>query len=1146
MGIPRALRLLYLQLLRCLFVLKATVVTGREAYQPHDCLDAPFARSPSQRSDRCLPFAMNTQRHLAAVVCTLAMMMFATTPVFASDVDFPVIEPLHTIFVEAETVAKEVRGIYDVLAFEGNCKLRQGELQVTGDKLTLWIERRNQLGMELPGKIICQADGHADIIWNNQLDRRLRDNRWMGRLFSLNPVDFRVAREVKRHDIPSLDWSSVQPAQFTQGGSNGQVLAPPLLDNSSASILGAATGSRAAGTSTGLLPQANASLPIPATPGAVQWTPGGSTSSSNQLPATGLVIPEDGSQPYPAAGVLPSPRSIDPAFPVPGQVALQVPTMSPNFGAKSVEFLPRGQGELNFSYAPDPNTGESVAQIRGGFKLVVRDVQVPQSDGTQLDLGSVTLEADNAVVWIKNVGTNGAGGFVSTPDRPIELYLDGNIVFYQGQRVIYADRMYYNVSSEYGMVLSAEILTPVPQYQGLLRLKADVLQQRNRQSYMAYGAAITSSRMGVPRYWMQANEVRLEDERSESDMSLLAADDRTRPTNMRVTSTNNFVYLGGAPVGYWPTFSSNLSKPSFYLTSLKFKNDTIFGTQFYSEFDAYQLLGIDGPEGTALTLSADYLSDRGPAGGFRFDYQRPTIFFGIPGQGTTDAWFIKDSGLDTLGRDRIGLTPEKELRGRMLSRQRLFVNPNLEIMAESGWVSDRNLLEQYFERDWDQQKDLTTDLRLRRYNGNRMLDIWGQARVNEFFTETERLPAVDHYWLGQDLLYQRLTYNQHTNVGYVHQKVASTPLDPKDLATFQLRPWETDSEGVRAATRQELSMPLGLGAWKVVPYLSGEAAFWKEDINQNDVTRLTGQAGVKTSLPFWRAYPNLDSRLLDIRGIAHKVTLESEFFYADSTANLDQLPLFDPLDDNSQEHFRRRMVFNTFGGTLPPQFDERGAALRTGMQRWVTASSTEVVDDLSQIRLGVNQRWQTKRGVPGRDRIVDLVALDVDWIFFPQANRDNFGQEAGALNYDFRYHVGDRLTLLSDGYFDFFSQGLKTVSAGAKFSRPGRADAYIGVLSLEGPISSNVINGNVNYRLNEKWIFSGSAALDLSSVGNIGQSLALTRIGESALIRLGINVDSGRDNVSFNFNIEPRFLPTKRLGSLGGQLVPPAGLFGLE
>ncbi len=502
--------------------------------------------------------------------------------------------------------------------------------------------------------------------------------------------------------------------------------------------------------------------------------------------------------------------------------------------------------------------------------------------------------------------------------------------------------------------------------------------------------------------------------------------------------------------------------------------------------------------------------------------------------------------LDTLGSDRFQMTPEEELRGRIYSRHRLFVTPNIELMAESAWISDRNFMEQFFEREWDQQKDFSTDLRLRRYNGSRMLDIWGQARVNDFYTESEWLPRIDHYWLGQDLLNQRLTYSQHTNVGYGHQRPSTTPVDPQDAAKFNLLPWETDSEGVRAATRQELSLPFSLSAIKFVPYISGEAAYWGEDVSQNDLTRLTGQAGIKASVPFWRAYPNYDSRLFDIRGLAHKITLESEFFYADSTANLDQLPLFDPIDDNSQEHFRRRLIFNTFGGTLPPQFDERGAALRTGMQRWITASSTEVVDDLSQLRLGVNQRLQTKRGVPGRDRIVDLVALDVDWIFFPQADRDNFGEEAGALNYNFRYHIGDRVSLLSDGYVDFFSQGLKTVSAGARFSRPGTADAYIGFLSMEGPISSNVINGSLNYRLNEKWIFTGGAAFDLSSVGNVGQTLALTKIGESALIRVGVNVDSGRDNVSFNFNIEPRFLPPTRLGSIGGSLIPPAGLFGLE
>ena len=32
-------------------------------------------------------------------------------------------------------------------------------------------------------------------------------------------------------------------------------------------------------------------------------------------------------------------------------------------------------------------------------------------------------------------------------------------------------------------------------------------------------------------------------------------------------------------------------------------------------------------------------------------------------------------------------------------------------------------------------------------------------------------------------------------------------------------------------------------------------------------------------------------------------------------------------------------------------------------------------------------------------------------------------------------------------------------------------------------------------------------------------------------------IDHGRDNVGFTFNIEPRFLPTYRLGLLGGELI---------
>lgn len=1122
------------------------------------------ARNSWHAARNSWPAAGDAGRGATGWLCCLLLALWScASTALSANVDLPEIDPKYSIHVNADTVAQQTHGAYEVLAFQGNCVLRQGSLTITSRDAVLWIERVGPKDIDHPGKIICYFSG--DVIGNWGDGRGIKDQQWMGRLFSVHPV-LHDASLVQRYDIPTLDWSKepgvgggsfsgTQPvalAQFMQqNGTTGPIVtAPPLLGAADDASFGSLPPPQGYGSTPALPNQA------PATPGAIQWDPNapangfGSTRNSELLPRSGIVIPQDGTAPYSAAGIqppMPSPAELAPAFPTAQpQVVRQVPTASP-FSIKSVQFYPRSE-TTDISIEPyDPNRAESVGQIKGGFRLVVNGVKVPQADGSVVDYGTVTLEADNAVVWLRSdAPVNLLEGFSSSPDRPIELYLDGNIVFSQGNRVIYADRMYYNVSSEYGMVLSAEVLTPVPQYQGLLRLKADVLQQRDSRSFKAYGAAITSSRLGVPRYWMQAGDVEFQDNRSEEELSVFAQSDPDRPSNMLARAKSNFVYVGGIPVFYWPTFSSNLKQSSFYLSSARFGNDSIFGFQTLLDWDGYQLLGIEGPEGTRLRLSTDYLSERGPAGGFRFDYERPTWFFGVPGTGFTDAWIINDSGLDILGSDRVNLQPEEELRGRLLSRQRLFLSPNTEILGESGWISDRNFLEQYYEQEWEQEKDFTSALRLRRYNGNRMFEAYGQPRVNDFFTESEWLPRLNHFLLGQNLLGDRLTWNASSSVGYGHQRVATTPTAPADAAKFALLPWETDSEGIRAATRQELSMPVSLGAWKVIPFLSGEAAFWNEDIAQDDVTRLTGQAGIRTALPFWRVYPNFENRLLDLRGIAHKMTFETELFYADSNQDLSRFPLYDPLDDNAQEHFRRRFIFDTFGGSLPAEFDERNFALRSGMQRWVTGGSTEIMDDMTQVRFGINNRWQTKRGLAGRERIVDLVSFDVDFTIFPEAERDNFGEEFGAFNYDFRYHVGDRLTLLSNGYMDVFSQGLKSISAGAQMSRPGRGDAYVGFLSLEGPISANILNGNVNYRMNEKWILSSGAAFDFGRTGNIGQSFALTRIGESALVRVGVNVDSGRDNVSFNFNIEPRFLPSGRLGVVGGELIPPAGLFGLE
>ena len=56
----------------------------------------------------------------------------------------------------------------------------------------------------------------------------------------------------------------------------------------------------------------------------------------------------------------------------------------------------------------------------------------------------------------------------------------------------------------------------------------------------------------------------------------------------------------------------------------------------------------------------------------------------------------------------------------------------------------------------------------------------------------------------------------------------------------------------------------------------------------------------------------------------------------------------------------------------------KGRSASVATSRPSNAPSTEIADDLTKLKLGVRQRWQTKRGLPGRERIVDLLQLDLD------------------------------------------------------------------------------------------------------------------------------------------------------------------------
>ncbi len=820
-------------------------------------------------------------------------------------------------------------------------------------------------------------------------------------------------------------------------------------------------------------------------------------------------------------------------------------------GVRRISIYPRSSRLPQAKWFPSGRGDEWIVVVNSGVNLIV--------DG-MADVGAIDISTDRLVIWTTGLEKAGAGGpMLQSDDTPLEVYLEGNIVFRQGNRVIHADRMFYNLTTKTGIAYGAQIFTPLESFAGTVRLKAGMIEQLDKSTFIAHDAAITTSRLGVPSYWFQSKTLTFRDFQQPLFDGVTGGpmlDPQTQEPviqhRQQVGAAGNTVYLEGLPIFYWPAMQTDLRQPTYYLSGLKAKSDSVFGNQIFTDWNAYQVLGIaEPPEGTEWEFSLDYFDERGFAAGTNFNYDRDGLL-GLPGPytGALDVWGIRDNGLDNLGRDRRALVPEMSDRGRALWQHRHQLSGNLTLSAELGWVSDRNFLEQYLERDWDQNKDKTTGVELKGLLDNSSWSLRANGQINDFFTQTQWLPRADHYWLGESLLGDRLTWYEHTSAGYANMKLATAPTNPIDAAKFDPLAWEGNFDGERIVTRQEIDLPMSVGWLKVVPYALGELGHWGSDLSSNDIQRAYGQLGVRASVPIWSVNPRVESELLNVHGVAHKVVFDADFSYADANRDLSQFPLYDQLDDDAVEHFRRRFFFDSFGGVpggnVAQRFDERYYALRTGMAGQVTAASTEIADDLTTFRFGAYQRWQTKRGPVGARHTVDWITLDTRAVLFPEADRDNYGQELGLAEYDFSWHVGDRVSLLSDGIFDMFSGGQRFIRIGGVLNQPPQGSLYLGLRSLEGPISANVVTATYSYKMSPKWITTFGSSFDLGSDGNIGQFFSITRLGESMLVRAGFNVDASRGSVGFKLVIEPRFLPKSRLSRFEGAQALPAGTFNPE
>ncbi|MDZ4685993.1 MAG: hypothetical protein SH850_13070 [Planctomycetaceae bacterium] len=801
-----------------------------------------------------------------------------------------------------------------------------------------------------------------------------------------------------------------------------------------------------------------------------------------------------------------------------GYQPVQLP--GPTSAVRRVRIFQRGALPFSLQSEPSPNTSppEQIVYISGGVTLLVDGL-----DG----VGLVDLSANRAIIW--TAGFAGEGFQLETVqarDMPYEVYLEGNIVIRQGTNVIKAERAYYDAREERALVHNAELKAYLPDIDAAVRVRAETIRQVSANSFHAQNAWLSTSQLGQPGYRLQATDVFVE----ERPGSLF--DNGTPPvidpaTGMPAvelqpwaTVLNSTVLVGETPIFYSPYLSVPADDPGIPLQSVTFRQDRIFGTQIRTRWDAFQLFGLDRPDNARWNTEFSYLSDRGPLLSTDGSY-RGVDGYGNPFYGNFLGTYVHDDGRDNLGFDRRDLAVSDSNRGILQSQHRHWFSDALFLQTELGYASDRNFREQYYENDFDRSKDVDTLGLLKWQQDNLAGSLLVQPQINEFENQTQWLPRGDLYFLGEPLANGLLNWSSHTSAAYARLEPAAAPTDPDDL--YSPLPYYTSADGLVAMTRHELSLPFNLGPVKVSPYALGEAAFWSDGFTQESIDRFYGRAGVRGSVLFWRVYPYVDSEVFNLSGLAHKMLFDFDYGYADSSRDLSEIPQWNEIDDDAQERFRERLLVNTFGGALPPEFDPRFYAVRTGAGGSVTAPYHELVDDQQALRLGWRHRLQTKVGPPDRQRIKDWMTLDLGVTYFPDAVRDNFGEDLGLFSTRYAWHVGDRTSIVASSLFDFYEDAQNLWSVGVLSQRSVRGSMYVGFRQIQGgPLDSQILTASYSYQMSPKWISTASTAFDIGEGENRGQALTITRVGEWSLIHLGFNFDASKNNVGLQLAIEPR------------------------
>jgi hypothetical protein len=707
----------------------------------------------------------------------------------------------------------------------------------------------------------------------------------------------------------------------------------------------------------------------------------------------------------------------------------------------------------------------------GGLEVVYMSgtVQIRSPDGT--------LKADRVIGWRRKLGP-----------RPFdfdELYAEGAVTYATPRASITARGLFIDRKLDraliFDFVMRAQGGPPgIP-----VVFRAKEARRLSVDRYVLEQVAATTCVYGSPHY-----DVRI----ARADVTVVA-DPREAPADrggwglfprggdIYVAADDITLWYSALPVFYFPGMTYRLGD-DLVLRSIEWGSSSRFGGYVYTDWGlSFESgFGRDRQRWGELILEADYRRIRGYAEGLDFRWNAPPV------RGYIDTYYLRDRGPnEKLAYESKFLPLEDEDRFRARLFHRHDLSPEVRVEAEVSYLTDRNLLREFFAAEFKEGKEQESTLYFRGLHGPVAWFAQYRARLNDFQTQLEYLPRFEFWWMAARVGPVQLSGSlEIASLRQTFDEALATP-------SFQTE---------RIDVLQEAVLPIDLGPVQILPYAAARLGAWGDDLAGESETRVVTMAGVSVRTRLSRTF---DVSAMGLDGLRHIVEIQARAMRA-HVRDFDPASMF-PFD------------------------------------------GVDALTSFEEIAFEIVQRFQTReRDAKGEARgILEFLTLGVAAEYYPDPDRDTTAFNANSFAYPFdpmgifplpgrpfesrRWSNvfwavdftprGGAVTLRARGEWDPLEREEATHQIGLRVALG--AAAAIGLSNTYVKDGTSSFGYTASLALTPRWKFEWMLKQDRESGDILVQRLGLARDLHDVVVRVTFENDRVRDDINIMLMFEPKF-----------------------